>query len=68
MTIAHLQKMITKIGQDRGRRQVVIKIHGNNVARSLSRTRQLVTNLERKVRIEKLELAVKQMGITRSWV
>ncbi|MCC7432874.1 hypothetical protein IT412_05135 [Candidatus Peregrinibacteria bacterium] len=62
-----LQKFIRSL-QNSNQKQLVINLHGSNFRKGLNKTRELVEQIERKVRIQKLELAVKKMNITRSWV
>lgn len=67
MNQTQLQKFIRSL-QNSNQKQLVINLHGSNFRKGLNKTRELVEQIERKVRIQKLELAVKKMNITRSWV
>ncbi len=67
MNQTQLQKFIRNL-QNSNQKQLVINLHGSNFRKGLNKTRELVEQIERKVRIQKLELAVKKMNITRSWV
>lgn len=67
MNQTQLQKFIRNL-QNSNQKQLVINLHGSNFRKGLNKTRELVEEIERKVRIQKLELAVKKMNITRSWV
>jgi hypothetical protein len=67
MNQTQLQKFIRTL-QNANQKQLVINLHGSNFRKGLNKTRELVEQIERKVRIQKLELAVKKMNITRSWV
>lgn len=67
MTKLQLKKFINSLGSSE-QKELVIRIHSNNFKKGLARSKELVEQMERNMRIQKLELAVKKLNLTRSWV
>ncbi len=67
MTQTQLKKFINSLTSDR-QKELVIRVHSNSFKKGLEKSRILMEKLERNYRIQKLELAVKSLNLTRSWV
>lgn len=67
MTVTQVKKFIRKINVG-GKKEIVIRIDSKNLNRGVNRSRALLEKIEREVRIQRLELAVKKLKINRSWV
>jgi len=66
MTPQQIQNLVNSFSRKKTR-ELVIRIDTNNLHRGLEKSRELLAKMEREIRIQKLELAVKRMNITRSW-
>lgn len=67
MTQTQLKKFINSLTSDK-QKQLVIRIHSTSFKKGLEKSRILLAQMERNMRIQKLELAVKKLNLTRSWV
>jgi hypothetical protein len=68
MTKTYLNKVLSGLTAAKPKRQLVIRIDTNDYQKGMEKARLLVERLERQMRIQKLEIAVKKMNISRSWV
>lgn len=66
MTTTPIKKILQKFSPLKKRR-LVIRIDTNDYQKGMAKARLLVERLEREMRIQKLEIAVKKMNISRSW-
>lgn len=46
----------------------MIKVETNSLQNGLNKSRQLMEKMQREMRIQKLELAVKKLNLKRDWV
>ena len=69
MTKTYLHRILNRLSVGAApQRQLVIQINTNNYQKGMKKARLLVGNLEQQMRIQKLEIAVKNMNISRSLV
>lgn len=67
MTVTQVKNFISKINTV-GKKEIVIRIDSKSLNKGVKRSRALLEQIEREVRIQRLELAVKKLRINRSWV
>lgn len=67
MSVKQLKSLLSTINQ-KGKKNIIIRVESNNTKRGIEGSKALIANLERQMRIQKLELAVKKLNINRSWV
>jgi hypothetical protein len=67
MNKLQLKKFINSL-KNSNQKQLVIRIHTKDFSKSLNKSRQIIEEIERNVRIEKLELAIRKLNLNRSWV
>jgi hypothetical protein len=67
MNSSQLIKFINSLTQPK-QKELVIRIHSNDFKKGLSRSKKMIEQIERNLRIQKLEASLKQMNLTRSWV
>lgn len=67
MSVTQFAKLLKNMGRD-SQKDLIIRIETNSLKKGLKRSKQLMQKMEREMRIQKLELAIKRMNITRSWV
>jgi hypothetical protein len=67
MTALQLKQFMKKLSSGK-KKEIVIRINTNNFKKGLQKSRNLLERLEREVRIQKLEGAVKKLRINRSWM
>ncbi len=67
MSVTQFAKLLKNLGRE-NQRDLIIRIETNSLKKGLQRSKQLMKKMEREMRIQKLELAIKGMNITRSWV
>jgi hypothetical protein len=67
MTPLQIKNIVNSL-QNRSRKELIIRIDTNNFRKGLEKSRELLQKMEREMRIQKLELAVKRMNISRSWM
>lgn len=67
MTATQFRKFINHLTQNE-QRNLVIRVETNNLRKGLDKSKQLMEKMQREMRIQKLELAVKKLNLTRSWV
>ncbi len=67
MTPLQIKNIINSL-QTRSKKELIIRIDTNNFRKGLEKSRELMEKMEREMRIQKLELAVKRMNINRSWM
>ena len=65
MTKTYLRKILDKLSV-KPQRQLVIQINTNSYQNGMRKARLLVEDLEQQMRIQRLEIAVKNMKISRS--
>jgi hypothetical protein len=67
MNEIQLKKFVNSL-QTGSQRELVIRINSNNFQKSLSRSRKMIEKIERNMRIQKLELALRKLNLQRAWV
>lgn len=67
MTATQFKKFINNLTQNE-QRSLVIKVETNSLQNGLNKSRQLMERMQREMRIQKLELAVKKLNLKRDWV
>ena len=67
MNTTQLKKFINSLIHPE-QKELVIRIHSNDFQKGLSRSKKLIEQVERNMRIKKLEIAVKSLNLQRSWV
>lgn len=67
MTATQFRKFISSLTQNE-QRNLIIRVETNNLRRGLDKSRQLMEKMQREMRIQKLELAVKKLNLNRSWI
>jgi hypothetical protein len=67
MTATQFKKFINNLTQNE-QRSLVIKVETNSLQNGLNKSRQLMEKMQREMRIQKLELAVKKLNLKRDWV
>lgn len=67
MTTSQFTKFLSAL-KPQDRRKVVIKIETNNLKSGLAKSKAIMEKVERELRIQKLELTLKRLNLTRSWV
>lgn len=67
MTTTQFTKFISALNaQDR--RNVIMRVQSNNMRSALAKSRAIMAKVEREMRIQKLEIALKNLNLNRSWV
>ena len=67
MNTHQLQKFISALA-NANQRELVLRMHSKEFKKNLAQSQQVLEKLERNMRIQKLEMAVKRLNLTRSWV
>ncbi len=67
MSVKQLKSLLNSINQQ-DKKNIIIRVESNNTKKGIERSKALIANLERQMRIQKLELAIKKLNINRSWV
>ncbi len=67
MTPLQIKNLVSSI-RNAGKKNLIIRINTNNFRKGLEDSRLLLQKMEREMRIQKLELAVKRLNINRSWL
>jgi|GEM_PF-3759309 len=67
MTATQFKKFINNLTQNE-QRNLVIKVETSSLQNGLNKSRQLMEKMQREMRIQKLELAVKKLNLKRDWV
>jgi len=67
MTQIQLTKFISSLTSDK-QKELVIRIHSSSFKKGLEKSRALLAQMDRNMRIQKLELAVKKLNLVRQWV
>lgn len=53
--------------KNKKKRKLVIRIETNNYQHGVEKAKLLIERMQREMRIQKLEIAVKKLNINRSW-
>ena len=67
MTATQFKKFINNLTQNE-QRNLVIKVETSSLQNGLNKSKQLMERMQREMRIQKLELAVKKLNLKRDWV
>ncbi len=67
MTATQFRKVLQDLTSAEKRR-LVIRVEADGWQRGLDKSRELISKMEREMRIQKLELAVKRLNLRRDWV
>jgi hypothetical protein len=65
MTPLQIKNLLSSV-QKREKKQLIIRIDTNNFSKGLEKSRLLLERMQREMRIQKLEMMVKKMNISRS--
>lgn len=67
MTTSQFTKFLSALNaQDR--RNVVIRVQNSSMKNAMRNTKAIMAKVEREMRIQKLEIALKSLNLNRSWV
>ncbi len=67
MTTTQFTKFISALNaQDR--RNVIMRVQSTNIRSALAKSRAIMEKVEREMRIQKLEIALKNLNLNRSWI
>lgn len=67
MTTSQFTKFLSALNtQDR--RNVVMRVQSSNMRNALRNSKAIMAKVEREIRIQKLEIALKSLNLNRSWV
>ena len=66
MTASQIKNLISTL-KNRKKRELIIRIETTNYQRGVEKAKLMIERMQREMRIQKLEIAVKKMNINRSW-
>lgn len=67
MTTSQFTKFLSALStQDR--RSAVMRVQSSNMRSALRNSKAIMAKVEREIRIQKLEIALKSLNLNRSWV
>lgn len=66
MTASQIKNLISTL-KNRKKRKLIIRIETTNYQRGVEKAKLMIERMQREMRIQKLEIAVKKMNINRSW-